>query len=163
MSVIGTPCLYCNDSIIVQADASKCLRCGSVFHRDCAVHADHLCPQCKDRVDYAERIYRYSSCCPDCLTANPSREPRCVKCGAWTRWDDELDYQHFVANHRRRCRSVIWSSLLKVLVLAAAAFVLLFALGGVSVFWVVFGVYAIVHSVALLARAFAAMKRLSFA
>jgi hypothetical protein len=115
MSAIGKPCLFCNETLIVETEASQCLRCGSYLHHACAAAADHVCPSCHDQVDYPERAYFYSMGCPECLAPNSPPKERCAQCGAWTRWNNQPEYENFLLAHRQRCRDVIKSSVIKLI------------------------------------------------
>ena len=100
MQLAGNQCAICNQSITFDPDATWCGACHAVFHRDCLAREQNICPRCQQQYDPPERHFVFSSVCPECATPNVPPQPRCVACGAATRWDTQAAYAEFHAHMR---------------------------------------------------------------
>jgi hypothetical protein len=126
MQLAGTNCSICNQTILLDADATWCASCSTIFHRDCLAKADGICVTCHRACDQPERHFVFSKMCPECFRLNEPPEARCASCGARTQWDTQAAYEDYLEHMKDTARVCVLRggvelivSLLCLLLLAA--------------------------------------------
>src|ERR1022692_3730601 len=93
MQLAGSQCCFCSQKIVLHTEATGCVGCQSVAHKDCLRAMGNACPKCGGAWRNIEEAMAYATRCPSCGgQARPSRSSRCSKCGSQTGWDSYTDY-----------------------------------------------------------------------
>lgn len=93
MQLAGSQCCFCSRTVVLQAEATACVRCNSVAHKDCLQDAGNSCPACRTAWLNIADVVAYSQRCPSCgAVTSTVRLDRCSKCGSQTAWDTYTDY-----------------------------------------------------------------------
>src|SRR5206468_11953060 len=65
MQLSGCQCCLCKKNIMLEAEATWCAGCMSVFHKDCLAKSETICPRCGRHYDPPERHFVFSQFCPE--------------------------------------------------------------------------------------------------
>ena len=104
MQLAGTNCEICRRNILLESDGTWCARCTTVLHRECLSAAGNACPSCHRAYDPPDGYFVFSRVCPECFSANDPPKPSCAACRARTRWDNQADYDNFLAHMKDTSR-----------------------------------------------------------
>jgi len=104
MQLAGKSCAICSGNVLLASEATWCARCSSILHSKCIAAAQLVCPVCHREYERPEAHFVRSVQCPICLRANEPSGPRCKSCGAGTQWDNQTDYEDFVAHMKDEAR-----------------------------------------------------------
>ncbi len=138
MQRAGTNCRICGAKIVSDAESTGCYSCKSFFHNDCLIDSGGQCSFCNHSVDPIEAHFVYSKLCPECVAPIHGYQDRCNSCGAWTRWDDRVAYETFVAEHRKTSTRLLWKGIaltalgvISMIVFVTVLLVQVFSSGGI--------------------------------
>ncbi len=104
MQLAGTKCEICRRNILIESDGTWCPRCGTALHRECLSAVGNACPSCHRAYDPPDGYFVFSRVCPECFSANDPPKPSCAACRARTRWDNQADYDNFLAHMKDTSR-----------------------------------------------------------